>query len=117
MSSDLKRELEALTGAYYEEAPAGAEYPYMVFSAQRLSDDDGKQIYSLEINVWDQHEYYSRVERIMDTLEKKLHRCNYMTDKFLIRIFRGRMQNVPDQDKTIKRIREQFELQVFEKEM
>ena len=117
MNSDLKRELEALTGAYYGEAPEGAKYPYMVFSAQRLSDDDGKQIYSLEINAWDQHEFYSRVESMMDALEKKLHRCNYMTDKFLIRIFRGRIQNIPDPDKTIKRIREQFEMQVFEKEM
>ena len=28
MSDGLKRELEALTGAYYEEAPEGKGYPY-----------------------------------------------------------------------------------------
>lgn len=116
MNGELKRELEALTGAYYEEAPDEAEYPYMVFSAQRLSDDEGKLSYSLEVNVWDQNEYYSRAESMMDVLEKKLHRCNHMADKFLIRIFRGRRQNIPDPDRTIKRVREQFEMQVFEKE-
>lgn len=116
MSSDLKRELDTLTGAYYEEAPKGAEYPYMVFSAQRLSDDGGRQSYSLEVNVWDQHEYYSRAESMMDALEKKLHRCNHMTDKFLIRIFKGRRQNIPDSDKAIKRVREQFEMYIFPKE-
>lgn len=116
MSGVLKRELEALTGAYYEEAPEGAEYPYMVFSERRLSDSEGKQIFSLEINVWDQSEYYSRAEGMMDALEEKLHRCNHMTDKFLIRIFRGSRQNVPDPDRTIKRVREQFEMQVFVKE-
>lgn len=116
MSRELKRELEALTGAYYEEAPEGAQYPYMVFSVQRLSDDGGKQSYSLEVNAWDQHEYYSRAESMMDALEKKLHRCNHMTDQFLFRAFRGRRQNIPDPDKTLKRVREQFEVHVFEKE-
>lgn len=116
MSDDLKRELETLTGAYYEEAPEGKGYPYAVFLVQRLSDDQGKQGYSLEINVWDQSEYYSQAEGMMDALEEKLHRCNHMTDKFLIRIFRGSRQNVPDPDRTIKRVREQFEMQVFEKE-
>lgn len=115
MNSELKRELEALTEAYYEEAPGEAEYPYMVFSVQRLSDDEGKLSCSLEVNVWDRNEYYSRAENMMDALEKKLHRCNHMTEKFLIRIFRGRRQNIPDPDKTLKRVREQFEMQVFEK--
>ena len=100
----------------YKEAPGEAKYPYMVFSAQRLSDDGGKQNYSLEVNVWDQNEYYSRAESVMEALEKKLHRCIHMSDKFLIRIFRGRMQDIPDLDKTVKRVREQFEMQVFEKE-
>lgn len=114
---NLKEVLEKLTGAYYEEAPQNAKYPYGVFSAQWISESDGKQNYILEVNVWDQHEYYSRAESMMNDLEKRLHRCNYMTDKFLIRIFRGRRQNVPDPDRTIKRVREQFELQVFEKEV
>ena len=116
MSSSLKRELEALTGAYYEEAPEGVGYPYMVFSTRRLSDSEGKQTFSLEINVWDQHEYYSRAESMMDALEGKLHRCNYMAEGHLIRIFKGARQNVPDPDKTIKRVREQFEMHVYEME-
>ena len=72
----LKKELEVLTGAYSEEAPEEAVYPYAVFSAQRLEESEGKQTFTLEINVWDQHPYYSRAESVMDMLEKKLHRCN-----------------------------------------
>lgn len=113
----LEKELEELTGAYHEEAPGEAVYPYMVFSAKRLSEDEGKQLYTLEVNAWDQYPYYSRAEKLMDCLEKKLHRCNHMADGFLLRIFRGSRQNIPDPDKTIKRVREQFELQVFEKEI
>ena len=111
----LKEELESLIGAFYEEAPKEAAYPYKVFSTKRLSESDGRQQYNLEINVWDQHHYYSRAESIMDELEQKLHRCNHLTDKFLIRIFKGQRENVPDPDKTIKRVRAQFEMQVYER--
>ena len=116
MSLDLKKELETLTGAYYEEAPDDAKYPYVVFSMRRLSGDEGPQHYVLEINAWDQGEYYSRAEGVMDALEKKLHRCNYIAERHLIRIFRGARQNVPDPDKTIKRVREQFEMRIYEME-
>ena len=69
MSGALKGELEALTGAYYEEAPEDAAYPYMVFSARRLTEDAGQQVYTLEVNAWDQHPYYSRAEGMMDVRE------------------------------------------------
>lgn len=117
MSQKLNKELERITGAFNEEAPEDAAYPYAVFSARRISESDRKQIYSLEINVWDQNAYYSRAESMMDELEQKLNRCNQMTDLFLIRIFEGQRQNVPDPDKTIKRVREQFEMHVYEREV
>lgn len=112
----LKKELEALTGAYSEEAPEEAEYPYAVFSAQRLGESEGKQTFMLEINVWDQHPYYSRAESVMDELEKKLHRCNHGIEGGLIRIFNGKRVNVPDPDKSMKRVRELFEMHVYESE-
>lgn len=116
MSQSLKQVIEELTGAYYEEAPEDTAYPYVVFSMRRISESDGRQSYSLEINAWDQYAYYSRVENMMDALEKKLHQTNRLTEEYLIRIFKGARQNVPDQDKSIKRVREQFELYVYERE-
>lgn len=116
MSQILNRELETLTGGYCEEAPGNAEFPYIVFSASRTGDDGGRQQYILEINVWDQGEFYSRAESVMDNIEKELHQHICATDHFLIQIFRGRRQNIPDPDKSIKRVREQFEMYVYEKE-
>lgn len=116
MIINLSKELEKLTGAYCEEAPQKIAFPYAVFSARRLNETDERQAYILEINVWDQHPYYSRAEGMMDDLERKLHKCNQLTDRYLIRIFRGQRQNVPDQDKDLKRVREQFEMYVYERE-
>jgi hypothetical protein len=112
----LKKEIENLTGAFCEEAPEDVSYPYSVFASRRLSDSDGRMNYVLEINVWDQHRYYSRAESVMDELEQKLHRCNHITDDYLIRIFKGQRQNVTDVDKSIKRVREQFEMHVYQRE-
>lgn len=112
----LGKALEDLTGAYREEAPEDAAYPYLVFSARRLTEEGGGQVYALEVSAWDQHPYYSRAEGMMDMLERKLHRCNYMAGGRLIRIFKGARQNVPDSDRTIKRVREQFEMHVYEME-
>lgn len=116
MSLDLRKELETLLEASYEEADQDTSYPYKVFSLKRISENDGIQLYNLEVNVWDQHPYYSRAESIMDALDEKLHRCNQLSEKYFIRFFRGQRQPVPDQDKTIKRVREQFELRVYERE-
>jgi len=74
-----------------------------------------KQIYVLEVNIWDQGQYYSKAEAMMDELEKKLHRNSYMTEGYLIRIFKGKRQNIPDPDRTLKRVQEQFEMHVYEK--
>lgn len=116
MIRKLQKALEELTGAYYEEAPKNAEYPYAVFSCQRLGEEEGTEKYALEINVWDQYIYYSRAEEMMDELEKTLHRGIFCTKDFIIRIFKDQRKNIPDPDKSMKRVREQFEMKVCRKE-
>ena len=81
MKTDLKAELEQLTGAFYEEAQKNTPYPYAVFSARRTGETDERQTYILEINVWDQHTHYSQAENIMDGLERKLRRGNFLADR------------------------------------
>lgn len=116
MNRKLRKVLEELTGAYYEEAQKNAKYPYAVFSMQRLGDEEGTEKYVLEINVWDQHFHYSRAEEMMDNIEKTLHRGIFCTDDFIIRIFKDQRKNIPDSDKTLNRIRAQFEMKVCRKE-
>ncbi len=116
MNSQLKKALSELTGAYYEEAPKEARYPYTVFSVRRISEEDGVETYSLEIDAWDNSPFYSGAEDMMDTLELKLHRCSFSTEGLLIRTYKGNRQNIPDPDKSLKRVREQFEMKVYRKE-
>ena len=111
----LKDELEDYLGAYYMEAPEGATYPYAVFELNRLSENDERQAILLEINVWDKHRYYSRAEEMMDTIEKNLHGYGQLSNDDIFYCFNGSRQAIPDEDKQIKRIREQFELYYYER--
>lgn len=111
----LEKELEKVIGAYYEEAPKEIEYPYAVFSLKRISVEDHRQSYILEINVWDRNRYYSRAEEMMDSLEKKLDKSIDLNDILMAYFYGGARQNIPDKDKEIKHIREQFEMYVYER--
>ena len=111
----LKDELEEYLGAYYMEAPEDAKYPYAVFELNRLSEDYERQSYILEVNVWDSHKYYSRAEAKMDDIEKLLHGYFQLSNNDVFYVFNGSRQSIPDDDKAIKRIREQFELYLYER--
>ena len=116
MTVKLKRFLENLIDGYSDEAPENADYPYKVFSARKLSDDDGIAHYILEVNVWDKGKTYSRAETLMDELEKKLNKQTFLVKELFAYTYTGSRENVSDPDRAIKRVREQFELRVVERE-
>ena len=112
----LKDELEEYLSAYYMEAPEDAQYPYAVFELNRLTENYERQAMILEVNVWDKHKYFSRAEAKMDDIEKLLHGYFELTNHDVFYCFNGSRMAVPDDDKQIKRIREQFELYYYEYE-
>lgn len=117
MTNHLIENLKVLIGGKHEEEDEKQEYPYKVFSIKRISQEGFLSTYNLEVNVWDQHKFYSGAEAIMDELEKKLDFNEVLTDKMLIRTFKDLRENVPDPDKSIKRIRAIFTLHVYEREV
>lgn len=111
----LREELEEYITSYYNEAPEDAAYPYSVFSLRRIGTEDERQRYILEINVWDRNQYYSRADEMMDKMEEKLDGCLSLSDDTLFYCYKGEREPVTDKDKSIKRIREQFELYCYER--
>ncbi|MBR3762189.1 MAG: hypothetical protein IKK59_05545 [Lachnospiraceae bacterium] len=109
--------MKILIGGNHEEEDEKQDYPYKVFSIRRLSREGCLSTYDLEVNVWDRNKYYSGAEAMMDELEKNLDFNEVLTDKMLIRTFKGTRENVPDPDKSIKRIRAKFTLHVYEREV
>ena len=117
MTNHLIENLKLMVGGKHEEEDEKQEYPYKVFSIKRLSHEGCLSTYDLEVNVWDRHKFYSRAEAMMDELEKTLDFGVKSTEKMLIRTFKGKRENIPDPDKSIKRVRANFTLHVYEREV
>ena len=112
----VKKVLEdAVKGSvFYESAPEDARYPYYVFEMRRLSEDGPVDKYILEINAWDKYNTSSRIEDGMDKIDSlDKHKEMHAKESFAFAIYKGEREPVEDEDKSIRRIREQMELMVI----
>ena len=111
---DLIKESISATGysVYSNEAPENATYPYVVCEVTQSTADDIK-VGILEVNVWDLYHTFSRVDSILDDVEEKLKEHFYKNTGASFRCFLGDRQHVPDEDKSIKRVREKFMIRFY----
>lgn len=99
------------------EAIGNEEYPYAVVTTSRLSVNDNISSWSLEVNVWDKNDFYSRVETIADEVERLLDFARLKSGNNLLCIFKDQKSNIDDIDLAIKRVKIQFDLSIYESEM
>ncbi|MBA4687246.1 MAG: hypothetical protein H2184_08830 [Candidatus Galacturonibacter soehngenii] len=112
----IKEILSELAETYYIDATENAKFPYICFEARRIDLEGNKGTYILEVNIWNKGTNTSEIDDLMDDVEKKLNYYKHIDSKLQLSIYNGALrQYVEDTDKTIKRIREQFELQVYER--
>lgn len=100
---------------FYERAEPEAKYPYFVFELRRLSENAGIEKYVLEVNGWDQSKTASRIEAKMDELERNIHSVKVCDNDRTLIVYKGQKAPLDDEDKRIKRCREQFEMFVCER--
>lgn len=99
------------------EAVGNEEYPYAVISSNRLSSNDNISNWTLEVNVWDKNKFYSRAEAMADEIERVLDFARLVSENNLVCLFKAGRGNIDDSDLTIKRVRIQFDLKIYESEM
>lgn len=117
LKDTVKKMLESGTDipVFYQRAGKDEKYPYFVFECRRLSENSGIEQFVLEVNGWDQHPTSSRIEKKMDELEAAIHTMKHNNSDRVVVIYKGTKSPVDDEDKSIKRCREQFEMQVCER--
>lgn len=98
------------------EATNELEYPYTVVTMSRLNKNDNISLWSLEVNVWDKHKYYSRAETISDNIDKLLDFARLKSGENLICIFESQKNNLKDTDPAIKRVNMRFDMNIYESE-
>lgn len=98
------------------EATNELKYPYAVVTMSRLNRNDNISLWSLEVNVWDKHKYYSRAETISDSIDKLLDFARLKSGDNLICIFESQKNNLKDTDPAIKRVNMRFDMNIYESE-
>lgn len=100
----IQTQLEtAADRVYYRVAPQNATYPYIVFDLP-TSYGEEPEIYTLDIDGWDNVTDPTALETLMDAVDKALHRkVLYTTDKVGVKFFRENRLTLDDDDARLKR--------------
>lgn len=98
----------------FRDIPDSSQFPYIVYDLRRLTADSETESgqYVFEVNVWGRATS-TEVSDILDGVESIFHRFQWIDENCEITVYPGQRQFVDDEDKIIKRIREQFEMHCF----
>ena len=120
-TNDLKylvqAKLKTLTAnVYFKIANEKKLYPHIVFNFRRIDLGDlWRQDYILEIDIWDKQDSSLRVDDLADSVENLLQAENLPQTNVLPTFYLIDRQDIPDEDKEIKHIRVQFQIQNYER--
>lgn len=104
------------SNVYHEIADENALFPHVVFNFRRIDLGDlSRQDYILEVDVWDKGTSSVQVDTIADTIENTLQAQNLPQDHVLPTFYLINRNSLPDEDKSIKHRRIQFQIQNYER--
>ena len=90
---------------YYERAPQGETYPYLVYELSDSQDVSPVEQFRLEVDGWDATSDTTALEALMDTVDTALHRkASLIALQHLgFTVFRDRRFPLPDDDPQLRR--------------
>lgn len=122
-TSDLRRLVNALVKpiipcVYYRRASSSAQFPYAVFTFDRINIDDlHLDVFDLRFDLWDSAESITRLDDIADTIEKLLHMRNDPQPGILPTFFRSDRFYVEESDKKNQHLELHFDVRLYEREV
>lgn len=87
---------------YPNNAKEEATYPYCVFRESVYAMNDVVTEGTIEIDLWDEHDTYSRIQTMMDDINDALENLIADDGHCQVRAYRGSFRIVEDSDKRIK---------------
>lgn len=90
-------------------------YPYIVYSIEELSREDGLTLCELEVDVVGRGKDTMPVETLSDSIQRNFDHWLYLDDEIEAVTYPEKRQTVPSEDKTIIRRRMTFEIRMHER--
>ena len=117
MEEFLKLIFTLLSGVgttFLEEALQGTAFPYITYSLQPSIENFQREIFILEVNVWDRSQDTLALDQMADDIDKLLHRYKYYKKNELqTSIYRMNRAMIPDPNPEIRRRQLMFECKTY----
>lgn len=114
----ITAQLNTLPGkTYHRQADKDAEYPYKVYSLERVNLGDlSRDDYSLCIDLWDRAPDWKTVDDMNDQIKTLFNAANLPQEAILPTFFREDSYPVEDSDKEIQHQQMHFTVQLYPNE-
>jgi len=110
----IQSRLNVILPTYLEQAPQGTQYPFITYSLNSSQENFIREIFILEINVWDQTNDTTALEGYADEVDLAFHRYKYFKQNVLqTSIYRMNRGMIPDPDPLIKRRQLLYECKTY----
>lgn len=105
---------------YLESAPQGATFPYVVYALPTSDENERREDFILEINIWDKPVDGSTVslQTLSDQIDQELNRLVFIdhVNDWLARFYRINRLMIPDPDSTIRRRQLRYEIRSYRRD-
>lgn len=99
---------------YYESAPDGVAYPFLVYDLPDSTDDGSMENFVLEIDGWDSPSNgdTTELETLMGEMDKLIHRKTTMIDGISLTFYRESRSPIKDPDTRLRRRQYTYQVRV-----
>ena len=109
------------TRVYYQNAPEDATFPYVTFSLASSIEDYQREIFTLNVDVWDNSEATTTLETLVGDIDGDgaissatgLHRKHFYSANVQFDAYRATRLTIDDEDERIKRRQLVYNLYVY----
>lgn len=109
----IKELLEEIVPNCFMTADDTMDFPYTVLDVKESNDEIYIPFY-LEAETWDSGDDTTQIENICDAIKEKIDGYQAFLDSFAIKIYFSGCNTNYDEDKTIKRRIQTFEIHMYE---
>lgn len=100
---------------YFMQASSTATFPYIVYDLPNSFTDSQQEIFSLDIDIWDNNADTTALETLTDQLWKGLDGHGHIDQNIQFSLYRENRLTVTDDDSSIKRRKLVFQLRYLER--
>ena len=100
---------------YYQNATKNTQFPYVVYDLPNSFTNQDQDIFNLDIDIWDNQEDTTNMEKLATIIWRELHRYRYIDEDIQFTIYRMNRLNIVDDDKRIKRRKLIFQVRYYDR--